>query len=64
MSKIIDAILQQCKNERITQKEIAEKTGVTEAAMSRYFNKNRSPRVETAEKMLDACGLEIVIKEK
>lgn len=64
MSQIVDSIIEKCKTDQITQRELAEKSGMTEAAISRYFNHNRSPRAEAAEKLLDACGLEIIIKEK
>lgn len=47
-----------------TQTEFAEKCGVTEAAMSRYFKGQRRPRIETYEKMLDVLGYELVLQPK
>lgn len=64
MSQIVDSIIAKCKKENITQRDLAKRTGTTEVTISRYFNKNRTPGVEIAEKMMKACGLEIEIREK
>lgn len=47
-----------------TQREFADKCGVTECAISNYFSGKRRPRFDLYEKMLDVLGYEIVIKPK
>lgn len=47
-----------------SQREFADKCGVTESAMCHYLKGTRRPRFETAEAMLDALGYEIVLKPK
>lgn len=63
----MDALMEFIKervNDKWKQSEFAEKCGVTEAAISRYFNGQRRPRFETYEKMLDVLGYEIVLEPK
>ena len=43
----------------LTQKELAEKAKVTEAALSRYENGKRIPNVATACAIADALGVTI-----
>lgn len=49
---------------RLSQREFADKCGVSEFAISNYFNGKRKPRLEIYEKMLDAVGYEIVLRPK
>lgn len=49
---------------RWSQREFAEKCGVSEFAISHYFAGKRRPRFEVYEKMLDVLGYEIIIKPK
>ena len=42
----------------ITQKELAERTGVTECAMSRYINGQRTPKLFIFAKMVQVLGVE------
>ena len=61
MSDLVHSIIENCRLQSITQRELAEKSGITEASISRYFNGERSPNIKNAEKMASALGLRIVI---
>ena len=61
MSDLIDSIVENCRLQSITQRELAEKSGITEASISRYFNGERIPNIKNAEKMASALGLRIVM---
>ena len=61
MSDLIDSIVENCRLQSVTQRELAEKSGLTEASISRYFNGERSPNIKNAEKMASALGLRIVM---
>ena len=61
MSDLISSIIEICSSQNITQRELAEKSGLTEVSISRYFNGERSPNIKNAEKMASALGLRIVM---
>ena len=61
MSDLVHSIIENCRLQSITQRELAEKSGITEASISRYFNGERIPNIKNAEKMASALGLRIVI---
>ena len=61
MSDLVHGIIENCRLQSITQRELAEKSGLTEASISRYFNGERSPNIKNAEKMASALGLRIVM---
>ena len=61
MSDLVHSIMETCRLQSITQRELAEKSGLTEASISRYFNGERSPNIKNAEKMASALGLRIVM---
>ena len=61
MSDLVHNIIENCRLQSITQRELAEKSGITEASISRYFNGERSPNIKNAEKMASALGLRIVM---
>lgn len=61
MSDLVYSIIESCKLQSITQRELAEKSGLTEASISRYFSGERSPNIKNAEKMASALGLRIVM---
>ena len=44
------------KSRRLTQKELAEKAGVTEAAMSHYIKGDRTPRSTVLARIATAIG--------
>ena len=45
------------KQKDVTQRELAEMSGVTEAAMSRYLRGERQPRAEVVANMATALGV-------
>lgn len=47
------------EEKHITQRELAEKAGVTEQAMSRHVNGTRTPRLTTYAAMTQALGIDI-----
>lgn len=47
---------QALKNKGITQKELAARAGVTEAAMSHYIKGDRTPRSSVLARIADALG--------
>ena len=61
MSDLVHSIIENCRLQSITQRELAEKSGLTEVSISRYFNGERSPNIKNAEKMASALGLRIVM---
>lgn len=61
MNDLVHSIIENCRLHSITQRELAEKSGLTEASISRYFNGERSPNIKNVEKMASALGLRIVM---
>lgn len=61
MSDLVYSIIENCRLQSITQRELAEKSGLTEASISRYFSGERSPNIKNAEKMASVLGLRIVM---
>lgn len=57
----MDVIVDNCRLQSITQRELAKKSGLTESSISRYFNGERTPNIKNAEKMASALGLRIVM---
>lgn len=52
--------LEYCLKQRgMTQRELADKIGITEASMSRYANGNRIPKITTIVNMAYALGVSI-----
>lgn len=51
MNKIGDRISELMKVNGYNQKELAQAVGVTEAAMSRYLNNDREPKIEVVGKL-------------
>lgn len=43
----------------MTQAELARRTGITEASVSRYINGNRSPRIAQAYRMALVIGIDM-----
>lgn len=54
-------IKQQLKIRGMTQKELSLRTGVTEAAISRYINGTRKMRVETCVVIAKVLGIKLDI---
>lgn len=47
-----------------TQKDIANSAGITTAALANYLNGSRSPQLEVAKKLCDACGYDLIFVKK
>jgi transcriptional regulator with XRE-family HTH domain len=54
IGKIIEELLQE---NDMTQRELAEMTGVTEATISRYVNETREPRSHIVKKIADIFNI-------
>ena len=63
MTEIMKSIIQECQSKQITQRELAEKSGLTEASISRYFNGERTPNLRNAERMAMAIGKKLIMNE-
>lgn len=48
----------------LSQKELAEEVGCTEVAISRYVNATRTPNFDTARKIFETLGYEMIIRKK
>lgn len=64
MTEIMSKIISECYERRITQKELALMTGITEASISRYFKDIRTPNIKNAEKMCNALGFTLIMARK
>ena len=53
----IKRLMYMMKQKDVTQRELAEMSGVTEAAMSRYMRGERQPRAEVVANMATALGV-------
>ena len=51
-----ERLLELIHNKKITQKDLADKAGVTEAAMSHYLKGDRFPRASVLARIADALG--------
>jgi transcriptional regulator with XRE-family HTH domain len=47
------------RHAHLTQRELAERTGVPQASIARMEGGTTVPRFDTLERLLDACGVEI-----
>lgn len=52
------------KHMKLTQAQLAERSGVSEATISAYENGKRSVNMTVVELLLDAMGCELAIKVK
>lgn len=64
MFDYITFLKNECRKQGINQKILAQKSGSTEASISRYFSQERIPHVCNLERMLNALGYELTIKER
>ncbi|MBR5668484.1 MAG: helix-turn-helix transcriptional regulator [Spirochaetales bacterium] len=51
-----ERLLELIQSKNLTQKELAEKAGVTEAAMSHYIKGDRFPRASVLARIADSLG--------
>jgi transcriptional regulator with XRE-family HTH domain len=49
---------------RLTQRQLAEKTGVPQSTVGRIEAGTTMPRVDTFERLLEACGMDIELTHK
>lgn len=62
--KLIDKFVEIRKEKNITQKELAEITGVSQQAISRLELEKHIPKMDTFMKILDGLDLELIIRER
>ena len=61
---LIEKFVETRKRKNITQKELAELTGVSQQAISRLELEKHMPKIDTFIKILDGLDLELTIREK
>lgn len=61
MTEIMLRIKEECEDLNISQRDLAERSGLTEASISRYFNDQRNPNIKNVEAMAKALGLKILL---
>lgn len=59
---IIQAMIDARKNTGITQKQLAEKTGINQADISRLENGNANPSIRTLKKLAEGLGMKLKIE--
>ena len=59
---IIQAMIDVRKNTGITQKQLAEKTGINQADISRLENGNANPSIRTLKKLAEGLGMKLKIE--
>lgn len=60
----IKALREIIDGQKITQRQLAREIGVTEAAMSRWLNECRDPKLGAVEKMAARLGYELRLAKK
>ena len=60
-SEISEQLTEARNNTGITQKELAQKTGLTQALISRIESGKSHPTIETLKKIADGLGLRLVV---
>ncbi|MCR5634507.1 MAG: helix-turn-helix domain-containing protein [Lachnospiraceae bacterium] len=65
---IIQAMIDACNSQHITQKELSERTGITQADISRIENGTRNPSLSMMKRIAEGLGmclkLEFIPKQK
>ncbi len=59
---IIQAMIDARKNSGITQKQLAERTGINQADISRLENGNANPSIRTLKKLADGLNMRLKIE--
>ncbi len=62
--KLLKDLKQIAKQESITNYKIAMSSDLTQSTVGRILNGEQMPRLDTFEKMADACGYTIIISQK
>lgn len=60
--QIIKAIITAREEKNITQKELAEMTGITQKDISKLENGNANPSLQTLKKLADGLGMAIKLE--
>lgn len=60
--EIIKALINARANANITQKELAERTGIAQTEISRLENGTRNPSVKILQKLADGLGMKLKIE--
>lgn len=59
---IIQAMIAARNKEKLTQKELSEKTGIAQADISKLENGNGNPSIRTLKRLADGLGKELYIE--
>ena len=59
---IIQAMIDARKSQNITQKELSERTGITQADISRIENGTRNPSLEMVKRLARGMGMELKLE--
>ena len=59
---IIQAIINTRKQQNITQKELSERTGITQADISRIENGTRNPSLEMLKRLAKGMGMQLKLE--
>ena len=59
---IIQAIIDARKDTGMTQKELAEKTGITQADISRLENGSANPSLKTLQRLAEGLGMRLKLE--
>lgn len=59
---IIQAIIDARKDTGMTQKELAEKTGITQADISRLENGSANPSLKTLQRLAEGMGMKLKLE--
>jgi transcriptional regulator with XRE-family HTH domain len=61
---IHECLIRAIRDTGLSQREVSRVTGVDETLVSRFLRGLRQPNFETIDKILDALGLEIVVRPR
>ena len=59
---IIQAMIDARKDQNLTQKELSEKTGITQADISRIENGTRNPSLEMLKRLAKGLGMQLKVE--
>ena len=62
--ELIEAIVRIRKEKRISQIELAQRTRVSQQAISRLENEKHIPKIDTLMKIVDGLGMKLTLIEK
>ena len=64
MSKVYDELRKAIKASSKTRYRLWQETGIDQALLARFMNRKGGLSIESIEKLIEALGLEIIIKPK